>query len=207
MTPSLPNRGMSAAFKCCACSIRQRSGLPFFVRMPRERLLEDVQRLAVAAVADRVDRQLVVVLMHAAPPCVECRRAISVFMPLVRREIGVRLEHPRAARPERAVDRALDAADGESLVAVVDRRGISACRPRACPASRAASSRRAAAACLRRPPSSSRSIVGGGDPASAHRRQPFRERFARRELDDRAQVGFRPVRTYAWSDREPARRR
>ena len=55
MTPSFAKRGMSAARRCCACSIRKRRSFgPFRLRDP----LEEVEDLRVGAVADGVDHDL-----------------------------------------------------------------------------------------------------------------------------------------------------
>ena len=60
ITPSWPKRGMSAAFRCCACSTRQRRSLPS--RCSLNVSSKMFEHFAVGAVADRVDAQLIAVL-------------------------------------------------------------------------------------------------------------------------------------------------
>ena len=173
---------------CCACSIRQRSALPFFSGWPLERLFEDVQRLAVAAIADRVHRQLIVVLdrqLRDRPDVVE---RVGVH-PARRRQIGVRLEHPRAARSERAVDRALDRAHGEPLVAVVDDavfRHVGREPVRRLAQHHPDAQRQLALVDHLLHHLDRRRRRSG----VVHRGQPLRQRFARGELDHLAEVGF-----------------
>ena len=95
ITPSLPKRGMSAALRCCACSMRHRRS--FLLGMRLERLFEDVQRLAVGAVADRVHAELVPVLDGELRGLADIGGIVRVQAAAVRL-IGVRLEQPRAAR-------------------------------------------------------------------------------------------------------------
>ena len=117
ITPRAPNLGMSDGLRCWACSTRHRTSC--LVGIGLERLLEDVQRLAVGAVADRVHAQLKAVLhrqLRGRANVVHRRRVQSGAVWLV----GIGLEQPGAARSEGAVNRSLDGAHGEMTVAVVD---------------------------------------------------------------------------------------
>ena len=179
---------MSAALMCCACSIRQRSSLPFFSGMPLERLLVDVQHLAVAAIADRVDRHLVVVLDRQLRDHPDVVQRVGEHAAR-RREVGVRLEHPGAARTERAVDGPFGRAHREPLVAVVDDavfRHVGG---------------ELARVLAQHHPDAERQLALVHDPLHhldggrrrtgvAHRRQAFRETLAGGELDHLAQIRF-----------------
>ena len=70
------------------------------------------ERLAVGAIADRVDAELVAV-GHRQPRGLADRLDRRGVEAGAVRLVGVRLEQPRAARAERAVDLPLDRADGE----------------------------------------------------------------------------------------------
>ena len=80
-----------------------------------ERRLEDVEGLAVGAIADRVDAELVAVLHRELRGFLDGRHRRRVVPGRVGL-VGVGLEQPGAARAERAVDRVLDRADGEKAV-------------------------------------------------------------------------------------------
>ena len=90
--------------------------------------------------------------------------SVSVFS-ADRLEIRVRLQHPGAARSERAVDLALDAAHREALVAVVDTRSFGMSMASLSGVSRSIIQTRSGSL-----PSSTtfsiNAIVSGGDPAS-----------------------------------------
>ena len=108
---------MSAALRCCACSTRQR--VSFFAGFALNAASKMFERFAVGAIADRVHAQLVVVQHREACRLLDRGDGRGVE-PAALRLVGIRLEQPRAARAERAVDRALDRADGEMPLAVVD---------------------------------------------------------------------------------------
>ena len=117
MTPSLPNRGMSAGFRCCACSTRHRKS--FLSVLALKASSKMFKRLAVRAIANRMDAQLVAVLdgqLRGFPDFLDARRVVAG----VARLVGIRLEQPRAPRAERAVDRFLDAANRQEALAVVN---------------------------------------------------------------------------------------
>ena len=78
-----------------------------------------VERLAVGAIADGMDGELVAVL-HREPRGLFDLDDLGRLEPLRLRLVRVRRQQPGAARAERAVDRLLDRADGEVAVAVAD---------------------------------------------------------------------------------------
>ena len=81
--------------------------------------LEDVERLAIAAITDRVHAQLIAV-GHREPGRLLDLLHGGGLGPDPSRLVRIRLEEPRAARAQRAVDRPLDRTNGEVPVAVVD---------------------------------------------------------------------------------------
>src|ERR671929_2040463 len=87
--------------------------------MRAEGALVDVEHLAVRAVADGVRRHLEAVAEGDLRRTRDSVRLLE-HEPGARRQVGVRLEEPRAVRTERAVDLALDRADGEEVVRVTD---------------------------------------------------------------------------------------
>ena len=111
--PSVANRGISAASRICACSMRSRSARAagHLALHPLER----VHRDAVATVANRVNGRLESGLRRRQRLRVDllgrCRQQAGR-----RRLVGVGLEHRRAARSERAVGHDLDGADDEPRV-------------------------------------------------------------------------------------------
>ena len=168
------------------------------VGMLLERLLVDVEHLAVAAVADRVDAQLVVVLDRELRRLPDVVQAVGVQAG--RLEIRVRLQHPGAARTERAVDLPLDPAHGEPLVAVVDDavfRHVDG---------------QAIGRLAQHHPDAQRQLAlvhhslhqrdrVGPRPGVVHRRQALRERLARRQLDDLSSPALLFPPACAWRDR------
>ena len=137
------------------------------------------ERLAIGAVADGVHAQLVAVLRSRAAPSCGCRRPVVGVQPGAVRLVAVRLEQPRAARAERAVDRALDARERSDGRCRSRSSGTARAWPRAARWPRAPSPRGA----RRSLPSSTsffiRSIVANGEPASWKRRDALRERLRR----------------------------
>ena len=171
MTPSVPKRGMSCALRCCACSTRQRT---FFLSgIGVEGALEDVERLAVGAVADRVHAQLVAVLHREPRGLLDVRDRSSVFRPELIGLVGVGLEQPRAARSERAVDLLLDRAHREVAVAVADHPVLRELRPDDVVGLPDHHPQPDAELVLRRPSSSSRRSCASGEPASSNVVMPF----------------------------------
>ena len=109
--PSAAKRGISAASRICACSLRLRSARAFghLAVDARERVHDD----AVGAIADGVDAGL--------EPGVGGGAGQGVDVGLRRRQeagraglVGVRLEQRRAPRSQRAVGADLDGADGQA---------------------------------------------------------------------------------------------
>src|SRR5262249_52005730 len=83
------------------------------VRTPGKRVFEDVEHLAVGAVSDRVHAKLEPVLQGEIGGAANVRRIFRVEparIGCVRRKIRVRLQQPRAAGSERAIDLTLDGA-------------------------------------------------------------------------------------------------
>ena len=158
------------------------------VLMSLERLLVDVEHLAVAAVANRVHAQLIIVDDR------EFRRAGHVLErvgvePTRGRQIAVGLEHPGAARSQRAVDRALDGSNREAFVAVVDRAVLRHV------------DREAIGRLAQHHPHAKRQLALVDDllhhldrrrrrAGVADGRQPFRQRFLRGEIDVAPKVGL-----------------
>ena len=138
-TPSFPKRGMSAASRICACSMRKRGS--FAAGCSREGRLVGVEDDPVGAVADRVGADL---------EAVGEGEARGLQDPLGRRHeearvagvVRVRLEERGAARAERAVGVELHRADGQHPAG----RGPAG-RGRASSAGRRPSRRGACAAC------------------------------------------------------------
>ena len=120
MTPSAAKRGISAASRICACSLRLRSAraVGHLAVDARERVHHD----AVGAIADGVDAGL--------EPGVGGGAGQGVDVGLRRRQeagrarlVGVRLEQRRAPRSERAVGADLDGADGQASAEIDHRAG------------------------------------------------------------------------------------
>ena len=81
--------------------------------------LVDVQHLAVGPVADGVNTELIPVLNGQLRGLADIGRVFGVQAAALRL-VGVRLEQPRAARPQRAIHLPLDGADGEIIPARSD---------------------------------------------------------------------------------------
>ncbi len=118
--PSAAKRGISAASRICACSLRLRSvaGLRHLAVDAGEGVHDD----AVGAIADGVDAGLEAGLGRGPGQCVEVgfgRRQEAGRARLV----GVGLEQRRAPRSQRAVGADLDCADGQAPAAIDDRAG------------------------------------------------------------------------------------
>ncbi len=113
ITPRRANRGTSAGWRCCACSMRQRrfGG----IAVARERLLVDVEHLAVGAIADGVHRELVAVAHRELGPAADLLDRLE-HEAAAARQVGVGLEQPGAVRAERAVDLTLDRAHHQVVV-------------------------------------------------------------------------------------------
>ena len=84
------------------------------LRVRLERLLEDVQRLAIGAVADGVHAQLESVRDGEFGGLANVGRIVGIQARCVGL-VGVRFQQPRAARTERAIDLPLDRAHGEEI--------------------------------------------------------------------------------------------
>ena len=207
MTPSWPNRGMSAALMCCACSIRQRSCLPFFSGCRLNVSSKMFSDFAVAAVADRVDRTPGSRCCIASSAVRRMSSSVSVFIPLVvgRSAYGSSIQAPRD--PSAPSIGALDGAHREPLVAVVDDaifRHVG---------------RELVGRFAQHHPDAHRQLAfvdhllhharssAGGDPASLTVVSPFDSALARRELDDPCADRRRPGRASASRDRGRAHRR
>ena len=179
ITPSWPKRGMSTALRCCACSTRQRRSFlaGFALKAPRRCSASRGWR----GRRSRGRRAGSRWRSRAAPSPRSSATGRGVEPGAVRL-VGVRLEQPRAARAERAVDLPLDRADGEMPVAVVDRpvlRELRRLRLR-CPPRTITQSRTPIL------PSSTiffiRSMVANDDPASWNVVMPFDSASCGREL-------------------------
>ena len=87
--------------------------------MRLERALEDVERFAIGAVADRVHAQLVAMLNRETRRLVDFRDRRRLE-PGAFRFVGVRFQQPGSPRAERAIDLLLDRAHGQVPVGVID---------------------------------------------------------------------------------------
>ena len=103
ITPSCPKRGMSAALRCCACSMRQRRSFASGLRL--ERALVDVQHLAIGAVADGVHAQLHAGVDRDLRGRPRCSRAERVVRPVLAGEsaYGSSIHAPREPSAPSAV--------------------------------------------------------------------------------------------------------
>ncbi len=95
----------------------------FLIRM----LLEDgfvyIQHFAICAITDGVDAELIAVgnrELRGLPYIGRILRREPRSVRSSRRQVGVRLQHPRAARPKRAIHHALDGPNGEVVVGCAD---------------------------------------------------------------------------------------
>ena len=201
ITPSWPKRGMSAALRCCACSMRHRRS--FSAGWPERRFV-DVEHLAVGAVADRVDGELHAVRRRRSAPSPRTLATGVVFRPVLpacRCTARAARRHASRAR-RRSVT--LMAATVRCLSAVP----TTLPRPGAC-ARRSLLSRTIT---HRRMPSSPSlatcfSSVDGGEARAGvlERRHALRERFLRGQLDRAAGVGGALFRRPRRAARRPAR--
>jgi hypothetical protein len=90
-----------------------------FGRIGLERLLEDIQRLAVCPIANCVHAQLVIIGDCQARRFCDVGNAGGVQAGALGL-VAVRLEQPRSARTERTIDLPLDRAHGQVTLSVVD---------------------------------------------------------------------------------------
>ena len=111
ITPSSWKRGTSAGLTTCACSMRGRvSRVDGAARITSSK---NVERFAIRAIADRVNRHLEAGAHHRRH-AVAIEAVLGAADAAMARAIAVRIEEERAARSHRAVVERLHAADGDA---------------------------------------------------------------------------------------------